>query len=168
MKEMWCVRVNKIVIETYKFKSNFNFTGEHFLFFSVLVFDTQSKFYYILYWKSVRYHSHEALSWPVLFSFNFQTSITGSIYMTVAIALERYIAVHYPLHYNQVSTVIPCYWMLSCTIFFIDSKFTQTNRHSISRTIQSLAILKLWVQLKIICEQLLVKFCVICFISVQD
>ena len=33
-----------------------------------------------------------------------QTSIAGSIFMTVAIAFERYAAVHYPLDYNQVST----------------------------------------------------------------
>ena len=31
-----------------------------------------------------------------------QTSITGSIFMTVAIAFERYTAVHYPMDYNQV------------------------------------------------------------------
>ena len=30
-----------------------------------------------------------------------QIAITGSIFMTVAIAWERYIAVHYPLDYNQ-------------------------------------------------------------------
>ncbi len=33
-----------------------------------------------------------------------QTSITGSIFMTVAIAFERYTAVHFPLDYNQVSS----------------------------------------------------------------
>jgi hypothetical protein len=31
-----------------------------------------------------------------------QTAITGSIFMTVAIAFERYTAVHFPLDYNQV------------------------------------------------------------------
>ena len=35
-----------------------------------------------------------------LYPFN-QMAITGSIFMTVAIALERYIAVHYPLDYSQ-------------------------------------------------------------------
>ena len=30
-----------------------------------------------------------------------QIAITGSIFMTVAIALERFIAVHYPLDYSQ-------------------------------------------------------------------
>ena len=30
-----------------------------------------------------------------------QVAITGSIFMTVAIAWERYVAVHYPLDYNQ-------------------------------------------------------------------
>ena len=30
-------------------------------------------------------------------------AVTASIYMTVAIALERYIAVHYPIDYSQVS-----------------------------------------------------------------
>ena len=30
-----------------------------------------------------------------------QTSIAGSIFMTVAIAFERYTAVHYPMNYNQ-------------------------------------------------------------------
>ena len=34
-----------------------------------------------------------------------QTSITGSIFMTVAIAFERYIAVHFPLDYNQVRQI---------------------------------------------------------------
>ena len=36
-------------------------------------------------------------------------AVTGSIYMTVAIAFERYIAVHYPIDYSQVSqrTVFP-------------------------------------------------------------
>ena len=28
--------------------------------------------------------------------------MSGSVFMTVAIALERYAAVHYPLNYNQV------------------------------------------------------------------
>lgn len=36
----------------------------------------------------------------LLYPFN-QMAITGSIFMTVAIALERYIAVHYPLDYSQ-------------------------------------------------------------------
>ena len=30
--------------------------------------------------------------------------MTASIFMTVAIAMERYVAVHYPLDYNFVST----------------------------------------------------------------
>ena len=30
-----------------------------------------------------------------------QIAITGSIFMTVAIALERFIAVHYPIDYSQ-------------------------------------------------------------------
>ena len=29
--------------------------------------------------------------------------MTASIFMTVAIAMERYVAVHYPLDYNQVT-----------------------------------------------------------------
>ena len=33
-------------------------------------------------------------------------SMTASVFMTVAIAMERYVAVHYPLDYNQVSQVI--------------------------------------------------------------
>lgn len=36
----------------------------------------------------------------LLYPFN-QIAITASIFMTVAIALERFIAVHYPLNYNQ-------------------------------------------------------------------
>ena len=32
-----------------------------------------------------------------------QTAIAGSIFMTVAIAFERYTAVHFPMNYNQVS-----------------------------------------------------------------
>ena len=30
-------------------------------------------------------------------------ALTASIYLTVAIAIERYVAVHYPLDYNMVS-----------------------------------------------------------------
>ena len=37
----------------------------------------------------------------LLYPFN-QVAVTGSIFMTVAIAWERYVAVHYPLDYNQV------------------------------------------------------------------
>ena len=29
--------------------------------------------------------------------------MTASIFMTVAIAMERYVAVHYPIDYNQVN-----------------------------------------------------------------
>ena len=43
---------------------------------------------------------HIALFPHVLYPFN-QVAITGSIFMTVAIAWERYVAVHYPLDYNQ-------------------------------------------------------------------
>ena len=32
-------------------------------------------------------------------------AMTGSVFMTVAIAMERYVAVHYPLDYNQVSSI---------------------------------------------------------------
>ena len=34
------------------------------------------------------------------------TSITGSIFMTVALAFERYSALNYPMEYNRVSTYI--------------------------------------------------------------
>ena len=30
--------------------------------------------------------------------------MSASIFMTVAIAMERYVAVHYPIDYNQVIT----------------------------------------------------------------
>ena len=33
-----------------------------------------------------------------------QTSITGSIFMTVVLAFERYSALNYPMEYNRVST----------------------------------------------------------------
>ena len=32
--------------------------------------------------------------------------MSASIFMTVAIAMERYVAVHYPLDYNQVNAYI--------------------------------------------------------------
>ncbi len=35
-----------------------------------------------------------------------QIAITASIFMTVAIALERFIAVHYPLNYSQVIYIV--------------------------------------------------------------
>ena len=43
--------------------------------------------------------------------------MTASIFMTVAIAMERYAAVHYPLNYNQVSfakssKILGWYWWL--------------------------------------------------------
>ena len=37
----------------------------------------------------------------VRFSYFLITTVTGSIIMTVGIALERYIAVHYPIDYSQ-------------------------------------------------------------------
>ncbi|CAB4063238.1 unnamed protein product [Lepeophtheirus salmonis] len=51
-----------------------------------------------------------------------QISIAGSIFMTVAIALERYIAVHYPLTYNQAmheSNALPkrIAKYISCVLF---------------------------------------------------
>ena len=33
-------------------------------------------------------------------------AMTGSVFMTVAIAMERYVAVHYPLDYNQVRSLL--------------------------------------------------------------
>ena len=38
-----------------------------------------------------------------------QTSITGSIFMTVALAFERYSALNYPMEYNRVSTTTSRY-----------------------------------------------------------
>lgn len=46
----------------------------------------------------------------LLYPFN-QVAISGSIFMTVAIAWERYIAVHYPLDYNQV---VMKYYFIHC------------------------------------------------------
>ncbi len=43
---------------------------------------------------------HIVLFPHLLYPFN-QVAISASIFMTVAIAWERYIAVHYPLDYNQ-------------------------------------------------------------------
>ena len=37
----------------------------------------------------------------VIICLQLQIAITGSIFMTVAIALERFIAVHYPIDYSQ-------------------------------------------------------------------
>ena len=37
-------------------------------------------------------------------------SLTASIYMTVAISLERYCAAHYPMDYRQVSTIDMCFF----------------------------------------------------------
>ena len=45
---------------------------------------------------------HIILFPPLLYPLN-QVAVTGSIFMTVAIAWERYVAVHYPLDYNQAS-----------------------------------------------------------------
>ncbi len=39
--------------------------------------------------------------YTIFFSCIIQVAISGSIFMTVAIAWERYVAVHYPLDYNQ-------------------------------------------------------------------
>ena len=39
-----------------------------------------------------------------------QTSITGSIFMTVALAFERYTALNYPLEYNRVSSTDRCFF----------------------------------------------------------
>ena len=55
--------------------------------------------------ESFRKHFHLAtdvhiILFPyVLYPFT-QIAITGSIFMTIAIALERFIAVHYPLDYR--------------------------------------------------------------------
>jgi hypothetical protein len=43
------------------------------------------------------------LLFPYLFYPFISIAVTGSIFMTVAIAFERYIAVHYPIDYSQVS-----------------------------------------------------------------
>ena len=41
-------------------------------------------------------------------------AVTASIYMTVAIALERYIAVHYPIDYSQVRAHKNVFYVLPC------------------------------------------------------
>ena len=74
------------------------------LLVSLAVFDSTYLFGSIL--ESCRKTFELATRWHimlfphVLYPFN-QIAITGSIFMTVAIAWERYIAVHYPLDYNQ-------------------------------------------------------------------
>ena len=65
-----------------------------------------------------------------------QVAISGSIFMTVAIAWERYVAVHYPLDYNQAMNDVnairkrllkyvgPC---LALSVFFNIPKFFEAK-----------------------------------------
>ena len=50
-----------------------------------------------------------------------QTSITGSIFMTVALAFERYSALNYPMEYNRVSTTTSRYIITPFkSVFFLN------------------------------------------------
>lgn len=75
------------------------------LLVTLAAFDTWYLFGAIL--ESFRKTFDLASSWHILLFPYFlyplhQASMSGSVFMTVAIALERYAAVHYPVNYNQV------------------------------------------------------------------
>ena len=77
--------------------------GLHFSMLSIIHTSTQSISVFL---DRKDFHMasqlHIILFPHLLYPFN-QVAVTGSIFMTVAIAWERYVAVHYPLDYNQVS-----------------------------------------------------------------
>ena len=55
------------------------------------------------FFMNLRTHLHLRMFPHFLYPLH-QTSITGSIFMTVALAFERYSALNYPMEYNRVST----------------------------------------------------------------
>ena len=69
-----------------------------FLFFSII--ESFRRGFKILTWLHVMLFPH--LIFPMQ-----SISVTSSIYMTVGIAFERYIAVHYPIDYSQVTQFEP-------------------------------------------------------------
>ena len=57
------------------------------------------------FFMNLRTHLHLRMFPHFLYPLH-QTSITGSIFMTVALAFERYSALNYPMEYNRVSICI--------------------------------------------------------------
>ena len=57
----------------------------------------------------------QTLLFPYLLYPGHIITMTASVFMTVAIAMERYVAVHYPLDYNQVRDGI---WFHSVEVCF--------------------------------------------------
>ena len=91
--------IASVIISRKEMRNSFNL-----LLVSLAIFDSTYLFGSIL--ESFRKNFDMASDWHIvlfphlLYPFN-QVAISGSIFMTVAIAWERYIAVHYPLDYNQ-------------------------------------------------------------------
>jgi hypothetical protein len=97
-----------IILTRKSMRNSFNL-----LLVSLACFDSTYLFGSILesFRKTFRLAStaHIVLFPHLLYPFH-QVAISGSIFMTVAIALERYIAVHYPLDYNQSLTDSGAMW----------------------------------------------------------
>lgn len=91
--------VASLIITRKEMRNSFNL-----LLVSLACFDSTYLFGSILESFRKNFHmtsqAHIVLFPYLLYPLN-QMAISGSIFMTVAIAWERYIAVHYPLDYNQ-------------------------------------------------------------------